>query len=63
MEVIKAQMLKDEAALGPPVAPHAPAHGLNQPATLIATNNNVELRKAARPTSGILRHSGLAAPS
>lgn len=62
MEVIKAQMLKD-AALAPPVAPHAPAHGLSQPATLIATNNNVELRKGPRPTSGILRHSGLAAPS
>lgn len=63
MEVIKAQMLKDEA-LAPPVAPHAPAHGLSQPATLItANNNNVELKKAPRPTSGILRNSGLAAPS
>lgn len=61
MEVIKAQMLKDAA---PPVAPHAPAHGLSQPATLIApNNNNVELRKGPRPSSGILRHSGLAAPS
>lgn len=61
MEVIKAQMLKDEA-LAPPVAPHAPAHGLNQPTILIATNNSVEL-KGPRPSSGILRHSGLAAPS
>lgn len=61
MEVIKAQMLKDEGP--PPVAPHAPAHGVVQPAALIATNNNVELRKTPRPTSGILRHSGLAAPS
>lgn len=64
MEVIKAQMIKDEA-FAPPVAPHAPAHGLSQPATLITANNNnsVELRKAPRPTSGILRNSGLAAPS
>lgn len=61
MEVIKAQMLKD-AALAPPVAPpHAPAHGLIQPVTLIA--NNVEMRKGPRPTTGILRNSGLAAPS
>lgn len=59
MEVIKAQMLK-EAAAAPPVAPHAPAHGLSQPATLIGTNNTVEMRKGPRPTSGILRHSGLA---
>lgn len=58
MEVIKAQMLKD-AALAPPVAPHAPA----QPVTLIANINNVEIRKGPRPTSGILRNSGLAAPS
>jgi hypothetical protein len=63
MEVIKAQMLKDEAAILPPVAPHAPAHGLNQPAVLIGANNNVEMRKGQRPQSGILRHSGLAAPS
>lgn len=62
MEVIKAQMVKD-AALAPPVAPHAPAHGIIQPDTLIGANNNVELRKGARPNSGILRHSGLAAPS
>lgn len=63
MEVIKAQMVKD-AALAPPVAPHAPAHGIIQPAALIASNNNnVELRKGARPSSGILRNSGLAAPS
>lgn len=55
MEVIKAQMEKDAP---PAVAPHAPLHGLNQPLTLAATN--VELRKAARPTSGILRNSGLA---
>lgn len=62
MEVIKAQMLKDEA-VAPPVAPHAPAHGLSQPATLVGPNNNVELRKGPRPTSGIMRHSGVAAPS
>lgn len=62
MEVIKAQMLKDAAA-APPVAPHAPAHGLSQPTTLIGPNNNVEIRKGPRPTSGILRNSGLVAPS
>lgn len=65
MEVIKAQMQKDEA---PPVAPpHAPAHGLQQPINLIAgiNNNNangLDVRKGPRPAS-ILRHSGLAAPS
>lgn len=55
MEVIKAQMVKDAAA-----APVVPAHQLP---TLIGANNNVELRKGPRPVSGILRHSGLAAPS
>jgi hypothetical protein len=69
MEVIKAQMAKDEAA-APPVAPHAPAHGVQQPITLLAANNitnnvtniNVEMRKGPRPNV-ISRHSGVTAPS
>lgn len=63
MEVIKAQMLKDAASAPPVAPPHAPAHGLSQPVTLIANNNNVEMRKGPRPTSGIFRNSGLVAPS
>jgi hypothetical protein len=64
MEVIKQQMAKEEPP--PPVAPHAPLHGINQPASLLAApinNNSVNLHKAPRPTSGILRHPNLAAPS
>jgi hypothetical protein len=74
MEVIKQQMAKDE---GPPVAPHAPAHGIIQPNSLISTapqmnmnnnnvlnNNSIDIRKGPRPNSGgILRHPNLAAPS
>lgn len=68
MEVIKQEMAKEQLAAAPPVAPHAPAHGILQPSNLLAAvvqNNNVEidLRKAPRPTSGILRHPNLAAPS
>lgn len=72
MEVIKAQMVKDEAA-APPIAPHAPAHGIQQPSSLIGalTNNNtiantpiVDLKKnPTRPVSAQMRLSGLAAPS
>lgn len=51
----------------PPVAPHAPAHGTVQPSNLLVVQNNnnnvVDIRKVQRPTSGILRHSNLAAPS
>lgn len=63
MEVIKQQMAKDDP---PPVAPHAPLHGISQPANLLATpisNNSMNLSKGPRPTSGILRHSNLAASS
>lgn len=63
MEVIKQQMAKDEP---PPVAPHAPLHGVIQPPSLLANpinNNSINLQKAPRPTSGILRHPNLAAPS
>lgn len=64
MEVIKQEMAKEQLAAAPPVAPHAPAHGIVQPSNLLATvqNNNVEidLRKAPRPVSGILRHPNLA---
>lgn len=66
MEVIKAQMQKEEVP--PPVAPHAPAHGIQQPSTLIAANsmnnNNIDMKRAPRPVSNVgMRHSGLAAPS
>lgn len=66
MEVIKAQMLKDQNP--PPVAPHAPAHGLQQPVNLIAThnmnNNNIDMKRAQRPVSTVsMRQAGLAAPS
>lgn len=62
MEVIKQQMAKDEP---PPVAPHAPLHGVVQPASLLTNqNNSLNLNnKVPRPTSGILRHPNLAAPS
>lgn len=65
MEVIKAQMAKDQIPDAPPVAPHAPAHGLNQPNVIGAVGNpTVELKtKSARPSSVILRQSGaLVAP-
>lgn len=66
MEVIKAQMQKDEAP--PPVAPHAPAHGIQQPSTLIAAhnmnNNSIDMKRGQRPVSNVgIRHAGLAAPS
>lgn len=68
MEVIKQQMAKEETP-PPPVAPHAPAHGIVQPNSLLAApsinNNNVINSKGPRPNSGggILRHPNLAAPS
>lgn len=66
MEVIKAQMLKEETP--PPVAPHAPLHGIQQPNNLIGVNNissnNADIKRGPRPVSNVsLRHSGLAAPS
>ena len=66
--MIKQEMAKAQLAAAPPVAPHAPAHGIVQPSNLLVAvqnNNNVEidLRKAPRPVSGILRHPNLAAPS
>lgn len=62
MEVIKAQMQKEEV---PPVAPHAPAHGLQQPIALISNNNGIDKKGPRPPTKNpnVLRHSGLVAPS
>lgn len=62
MEVIKQQMAKDNP---PPVAPHAPLHGINQPANLLVQNQNnqMNIQKGPKPQSGILRHPNLAAPS
>jgi hypothetical protein len=66
MEVIKAQMQKEETP--PPVAPHAPAHGIQQPNSLIGvhdlSNNIADIKRGPRPVSNVsLRQSGLAAPS
>ncbi len=66
MEVIKQQMAKENPA-PPPVAPHAPLHGVNQPSNLLTSqnnnNNNNSINKGPRPAAGILRHPNLAAPS
>lgn len=67
MEVIKTQLQKDD--MPPPVAPHAPAHGVLQPVSLIgahsATNNTIDLKKNQRSVSnvGIMRQTGLATSS